>query len=73
MFTDEELRQVKPPCLLIIGEQEILYDPTQAAKRAAGLIPNLEVQILADAGHFLTSDQPEMVNEALLRFFLRPS
>ena len=68
VFSDEELRQVKLPSLLMIGDKEIMYDPAQAEKRARKLIPNLKVEIIANAGHFLNSDQAEIVNEVLIKF-----
>jgi len=38
-YTDEELRGVKNPILLLIGQQESMYDPVPAIERAKRLIP----------------------------------
>jgi pimeloyl-ACP methyl ester carboxylesterase len=67
-FSDQELRQVYTPCLLLLGNGEILYEPLKAAARACRLITNLETQIIPNAGHMLNSDQPEAVNDHLLKF-----
>lgn len=68
VYTDEELRQVKAPTLLLIGEHEIIYDPRAALKRAAHLIPTIQTDLIPGAGHALTLDQPELVNARLLKF-----
>jgi len=68
VYTDDELRQVKSPTLLMVGEDEIIYDPRAALARAASLIPNIQTQLIPGAGHALTLDRPELVNARLLEF-----
>ena len=68
VFLDEELRQINAPCLLMVGEQEIMYNPIKALERARQLIPNLITAMIGDAGHFLNSDQPEIVYALALIF-----
>jgi pimeloyl-ACP methyl ester carboxylesterase len=68
VFDDDELRHIHTLCLLMIGDHEIMYDPVKALERARQLIPNLKTEIIADAGHFLNSDQAEIINDLLLRF-----
>jgi pimeloyl-ACP methyl ester carboxylesterase len=67
-FTIEELKQIVIPTLLILGEQEIMYEPRKALECAAQLIPNLQTELIPNAGHMLISDQPEIVNQCMLRF-----
>jgi len=69
-YKDEELRQVRTPTLLLIGDREILYEPRKAIERAGQLLPDLRTHIVPDAGHFLTMDQPVVVNR-LIQDFLR--
>lgn len=71
-FQDEEISGVKPPCLLLLGDREILYDPAKAVQRACQLIPGLQAALIPQAGHLLNSDQPEMVNKRILRFLNEP-
>jgi pimeloyl-ACP methyl ester carboxylesterase len=71
VFTDEELGQLRLPTLLLLGDHEVMYSPEQALARAGRLIPGLEGQIIANAGHMLNSDQPEIVDRLILDFLRR--
>ena len=64
----EEWKEIKIPTLLLVGDSEILYDPRKALQRASQLIPHIETELVSHAGHLLHSDQPEKVNESILRF-----
>ncbi len=68
VFTDEELRRVKAPTLLLFGDREVVYKPAKAMARAAALIPDLETALIPGAGHALPLDQPEIVNQRVLAF-----
>ena len=68
VYTDEELRQVKTPTLLLLGEHEIIYDLQAALNRAVNLIAHIETAIIPGAGHALNIDQPDMVNSRILDF-----
>jgi pimeloyl-ACP methyl ester carboxylesterase len=65
---DEELKQIKAPALLLIGDQEVQYDPEQATMRACKVMPHIEAHIIKDAGHGLPLEQPERVNRLVLHF-----
>ena len=41
-FSDHDLRAMRVPTLLLIGDREVIYDPTTALARARRLIPNFE-------------------------------
>jgi pimeloyl-ACP methyl ester carboxylesterase len=68
VFTDDELQQIKARTLLLIGDQEVIYKPTSALIRAKRLIPNIEAEIVPNAGHGLPMEQPVLVNERILGF-----
>jgi pimeloyl-ACP methyl ester carboxylesterase len=68
VYTDEQLRQINVPTLLLLGDHEIIYDYKAALKRAASLMPDIETAVVPDAGHALSLDQPEMVNRRILEF-----
>jgi pimeloyl-ACP methyl ester carboxylesterase len=68
VFSDDELKHLAVPTLLLIGAREIMYDPAQAAEIARRLIPGLQVEIIPGASHFVNSDQPDKVNDSMLRF-----
>ncbi len=67
-YTDEELRSVKNTTLLLIGQQESLYDPVPALARARQLIPHIQAELIPHAGHELPMSQPEAVDQRILKF-----
>jgi pimeloyl-ACP methyl ester carboxylesterase len=67
-YMDEELRDLKKPTLLLIGQQESLYDPVPAIERAKQLIPNINARLIPQAGHELPASQPETINKLVLEF-----
>jgi pimeloyl-ACP methyl ester carboxylesterase len=68
-FSDEELRQIQQPVLLLIGDQDRL-NPPQALERAKQTIRHLQGEIIQQAGHFLNMEQPDLVNQYVLTFFM---
>jgi len=69
VFTDEELRQIKIPILLMIGDKEVIYsDPDKMIKRAKDTILNIKCKIIPKAGHALIYDRPEMTSQEIIRF-----
>ncbi len=66
---DRELAGLACRTLVLLGDQEMIYDPDEAARRAAALIPDCDVDILPGVGHLLGMQQPDLVN-ARLRAFL---
>jgi pimeloyl-ACP methyl ester carboxylesterase len=68
VFSDQELGQISAPTLLLIGDHEIMYEPRKAIQHAMELIPNLQAELIRDAGHMLNGDQPEIVNRRILKF-----
>ncbi|MCY8673045.1 alpha/beta hydrolase [Bacillus haynesii] len=68
VFTDDELKSVKVPTLLLLGEHEVIYDPKSAFNRASTLVPGIEAEIIKNAGHVLSMERPAYVNKRVLRF-----
>jgi len=56
------------PMLLLIGDEESLYDPVQALQRAKGLVPNLEAELIPRANHSMTMEQHDVVDRRILAF-----
>jgi pimeloyl-ACP methyl ester carboxylesterase len=67
VFGDEELRQIKNPILMLIGDQDKL-NPSQVLEQAKRLIPQVEAEVIPSAGHFLSMEQPELVDTRILKF-----
>jgi len=68
VYTDEELKQIGLPVLLLIGAGEKIYNPQKALDRAQRLMPNLIAEIIPNVGHTLNMEQPEIVNSRVLEF-----
>ncbi len=68
VFSDDELRRINTPTLLLLGDNEIIYNPQAALKRATRLIPNIDAEIIPGVGHGLSQEQPELVNSRILEF-----
>ncbi len=68
VFTDDELRRINTPTLLLLGDKEVCFDPHAAWDRAKNLLPNVQGEIMPKVGHALTMEQPEIVNARILSF-----
>ncbi len=67
-FTDDELRQIKTPALLLVGEKEVIHSAAKAIDRAKRLMPDIKTEMIPEASHILSMDQPEMVDAHILKF-----
>src|SRR5574341_549945 len=65
VFTDDELRRINVPTLLLIGEHEIIYNPETVLKRARRLLPHVETELIAGGGHLFPVDQADATNVRL--------
>jgi len=68
VYTDEELKQIELPVLLLIGAGEKIYNPKKAIGRAQRLMPDLTAEIIPNVGHTLNMEQPETINARILKF-----
>jgi pimeloyl-ACP methyl ester carboxylesterase len=71
VLPDEELRSLQVAVLLLVGQQETLYDPVAAVERAKTLIPHLESEFISSANHAMTIERHAVVNKRILTF-LKP-
>jgi pimeloyl-ACP methyl ester carboxylesterase/2-polyprenyl-6-methoxyphenol hydroxylase-like FAD-dependent oxidoreductase len=60
-------RRIDAPALVIWGEQDIFLGP-ELAEPDRSLVPDLRVERLPQASHWVQMDQPELVNDLLLEF-----
>jgi len=68
-FTDEQLKSIAAPILLMAGDKEVVWssiDDTFA--RGRRLVRSLRTVKIPAAGHALNVDQPELVNKEILEF-----
>jgi len=69
LLTDDELRRITPPLLVLMGEHERFFDPRRAVARARALIPGLvAAEVVPHAGHMMTIDQPKFLEARFTRF-----
>lgn len=67
-FTDDELRSIHVPVLLMVGDRESTFDPYRAVAQARRCIAQVEVELLPGIGHMIAMETSEVVNATLLRF-----
>ena len=67
-FSDDELKRIQTPTLLLIGEQEVLYDPVAAIDRALRLIPGAQARLVPGCAHLLIMERPGEIDRAILDF-----
>lgn len=65
---DEELRRLSVPTLVVIGDQEKIYDASAALARAEALIPGVKTVCIPSASHDLMYCQSAAVNAELQAF-----
>lgn len=68
VFTDSELRAIRTPTLVMIGDREVIYNPERVAAKAKRLLPNACVEIVPGASHALFHDRPDIVNRRVIEF-----
>jgi pimeloyl-ACP methyl ester carboxylesterase len=68
VFTDEELRRINIPTLLLVGEREVVYQPGRALERARRLMLHVEAELIEGGGHLFPVDRAEATNARILKF-----
>jgi pimeloyl-ACP methyl ester carboxylesterase len=67
-LSDEELRSLRVPTLLLFGEREVIYDPAVALTRARRLISQFEGELVPASSHDMYVGQREIVDARVLDF-----
>ncbi len=67
IYSDEELRKIKIPVLLLAGENDVLLNSKETARRVTDNVPNAKVNLLSGYGHVLTGFHKEII-EFLIEF-----
>ncbi|HSR31999.1 MAG TPA: alpha/beta hydrolase [Anaerolineae bacterium] len=68
VFSDNELRALHVPVLLLIGQNEVIYDAAKALDRARRLLPNCEGELVPQSSHEMCSSQCRIVDVRALDF-----
>lgn len=70
-LSDEELRAMRVPVLLLMGDREQLCNPGAALDRARRLIPHFEGELVPGCGHDMCYSQRRIVEARVLDFLKR--
>lgn len=66
-FSDSDLKLITNPVLVLIGDDDVI-NSEKTLERVQKLLPKGKTGIIKDAGHFLSIDQSNVVNEAIISF-----
>ncbi|MEZ4837568.1 alpha/beta fold hydrolase [Flavobacterium sp.] len=66
-FSKEDIENITIPVLILIGDHDIV-NSQKSLDKGEELLPKGEVMTINNAGHFLTIDQHEIVNEIMVEF-----
>jgi pimeloyl-ACP methyl ester carboxylesterase len=67
VFSDDELHKIKLPVQMLIGDHDKLNPPSML-EQARQVITQIQAEIIPNAGHFLSMEQPELVDARVLEF-----
>ena len=67
-LSDVELRALRMPVLLLVGENELLYEPAAALARGWRLIPHFDGELIPRCSHDMSANQWRRVDARVLEF-----
>tara|TARA_R110000868_G_scaffold320796_3_gene581753 strand:- start:24791 stop:25729 length:939 start_codon:yes stop_codon:yes gene_type:complete len=65
-FSNSELKSLQMPVLVLIGDDDMINE--RRTVEIANMLPKGKGEVIQNAGHFLSIDQAETVNEKMLDF-----
>jgi pimeloyl-ACP methyl ester carboxylesterase len=68
MFPDEQLRAMRVPTLLLIGDQEVVCDPATALAQARRLFPDVQGELVPQSSHEMCFSQRRLVDARVVNF-----
>jgi len=66
-FSEDELKSLKIPVLVLIGEHDII-NGKDGLQKAKDFIPNVQAEVVEETSHFLSFDRPEVIDKKVLDF-----
>jgi pimeloyl-ACP methyl ester carboxylesterase len=66
-FSHKQLAALKIPVLLLVGDHDIM-NGKRAMDKATAYIANVKIEKISDSGHFMSTDQTEIVDKIVLDF-----
>ncbi len=68
MFPDDQLREMRVPTLLLIGDHDVICDPATALARARRLFPDIRGELVPRSSHDMCVRQHRLVDALVLGF-----
>ncbi|WP_264563914.1 alpha/beta fold hydrolase [Flavobacterium sp. N3904] len=66
-FSEKELKTLTIPVLVLIGDHDIVNNEKIFVK-VHKFVPNAETAVIKNAGHFMSIDQPVIINKKIVEF-----
>jgi pimeloyl-ACP methyl ester carboxylesterase len=70
-FSNKELASIKAPILIVLGDYDFVR--LEHAVETVKLIPNAELAVIPDAGHFTLFSEPERAIPVVKHFLVKPA
>ena len=68
LLTKDDFEKAQCPIMVMIGEDEVIYNADEAIECAEQNIPNVHTVKIADCGHTIQYDQPESAAREIIDF-----
>jgi pimeloyl-ACP methyl ester carboxylesterase len=68
LFRDDQLRAMRVPTLLLIGDREVICDPATALARARSFFPDVHGELVPQSSHDMCFSQRRLVDARILDF-----
>jgi pimeloyl-ACP methyl ester carboxylesterase len=70
IISDHELAQLPKKTLVLIGQNEVLYDSNKVISKIRSAAPFITIAMIPGAKHTISADQPDLVNEKIIQFLM---
>ncbi|MCB8815416.1 alpha/beta fold hydrolase [Desulfosporosinus shakirovi] len=68
-FSNEKLKQITAPTLLFVSRSDPTFNKQKDIDRAVKMIPNLQLEVMAEVSHGMNIENADFVNKRILEFF----
>ena len=68
-FSNEKLKRITAATLLFIGGKDLTFNKQKDIDRAVKMIPNIQLEFMADINHAMNIENADFVNNRILEFF----
>ncbi|MCS7476911.1 alpha/beta fold hydrolase [Umezawaea endophytica] len=68
LFTDDELRAIEVPTLIVLAGRSNIHRPHEVVARLEPLNPDIRTEIVPRTTHMLTLQEPDLVTARILDF-----